>query len=428
MAATASVSINLSTAHQTIDGFGANINPVGHWREGGLIPVMDRLIDDLGATIFRLDPYGFCTWIDPAGTGDRSLLNEENYARVYRSAPFRDAWGMARYLNSRGLEPLLNVSGVAPPWMCGPDGKTLTDYETYVDLLSSLARWAWEEEGIRFSLFGPFNETDLGPPEGPFLDPAGAAKVLALLAQGFDAAGLGDVRFVAVDEAKYSLDYLTALADMPGLREKIGVAGMHCYFDGPLTAVHDFLHERGLAWRYWFTEYGDLDETGEREWETAAASTRRLLTALLAGARAALVWDAYDNFHGHDDSWSLYGLLRVGIRAYTPKKRYYAAKQVYRFVPPGSVRVETGLEGEHMVAAAFRLPDDGLTFVALNEGTEATRIELRAVGSSPAGRHAYLYQTTRQDDCALTYAFPWGDRLTLTLPGESIVTLTTVDR
>ena len=44
----------------------------------------------------------------------------------------------------------------------------------------------------------------------------------------------------------------------------------------------------------------------------AVSSTRRLLRGIDDGVRAATVWDAYDNWHAHDDSWTIYGLLRTG--------------------------------------------------------------------------------------------------------------------
>ncbi len=46
------VRIDLTTLYQEIDGFGVNINPVSHWREGRLTPVLDMLVDDLGASLF----------------------------------------------------------------------------------------------------------------------------------------------------------------------------------------------------------------------------------------------------------------------------------------------------------------------------------------------------------------------------------------
>ena len=123
------VQIDTNDVHQEIDGFGVNINPVEHWKDGALRPVLDLLVDDLGATIFRLDPFGFTNWIDPNGTAGPSSLNPETYARIYRSGPFRDSWETARHLNARGAEILLNVSGVVPSWMCAADGETLVDLD-----------------------------------------------------------------------------------------------------------------------------------------------------------------------------------------------------------------------------------------------------------------------------------------------------------
>ena len=420
----ATITLNCQHAHQTMEGFGANINPVEHWHGGQLVPTLDRLIDDLGATIFRLDPYGFTNWVDPDGVADRSILHSETYARVYRSQPFQDAWAMARYFNSKGVRFILNVSGVVPRWMCGEDGKTLSDLEAYADLLTSLAWWARNEEGLKFNLLGPFNETDLGPPEGPFIAPETAAKVLELLTECLQRAGLGDISFVAVDQGHYNLDYLQAIVASEKLSGKVSAAGMHCYSDLSLTATRDFISQHRLNWSYWLTEYSDLDQTGEMEWEVAALSTRRLLRGMLDGVQAAMVWDAYDNWHGHDDSWSIYGLLRTGSkRRYTPKKRYYAAKQIYRFVPPGAVRIEASSDDSNLLAAAFHTPQGDLTLVGLNEG-EPLRLDV-AVG---AGKMLRLFLTSRTENCSLACEFPLGEKIRLTIPSESIFTLTTLAR
>lgn len=411
-----------------MEGFGANINPVNHWKAGRLTPVLDLLTDDLGATVFRLDPYGFTNWVDPGSTADRSILHAETYARVYRSQPFQEAWAMARYLNSKGARLILNVSGVVPRWMCAEDDQTLVDLEAYADLLTSLALWARNEEGIKFHLFGPFNETDIGPPEGPFANPTVAARVLKLLVDRFKRAGLHDIKFVVVDQARYNLDYLRAILTSECLHENVSVAGMHCYGDFPLKPVRDFIAQNGLHhWSYWLTEYGDLDQSGEKEWEVAAASTRRLLRGMIDGVQAAMVWDAYDNFHGHDDGWSLYGLLRTGSKGYTPKKRYYAAKQIYRFVPPGAARIKVSSDDSNLLTAAFQTPQGDLTLVGLNEG-EPLRLDVTVGLGTAAGKLLHLFLTSHTENCSLAYEFPLGEKVRLTIPGESIFTLTTLDR
>jgi len=53
---------NASEKYQQIDGFGVNINSK-YCDKGRLVPVMDMLIEDLGATLFRVDIYGKSNWI-----------------------------------------------------------------------------------------------------------------------------------------------------------------------------------------------------------------------------------------------------------------------------------------------------------------------------------------------------------------------------
>ncbi len=83
---------------------------------------------------------------------------------------------MARHLENRGATILLNVSGPVPRSMCGPDGVTLVDVDSYVEMLVSLVQWAVQEEGLAVPYFGPLNETDIGPPEGPLLTPPWPAR------------------------------------------------------------------------------------------------------------------------------------------------------------------------------------------------------------------------------------------------------------
>jgi hypothetical protein len=94
------------------------------------------------------------------------------------------------------------------------------------------------------------------------------------------------------------------------------------------------------------TEYGDLDQSGLIEHEIGWRSTRRMLRLLNEGLSAGLVWDAFDNFHEHDAAWSTYGLLATDTNSWkhTPKPRFFAAKQVFRFVRPGFMRVTVNPE------------------------------------------------------------------------------------
>jgi len=51
------VAVDARRALQAIDGFGVNINSKC-WNDGRIIPALDRLRVDLGATLYRVDIFG----------------------------------------------------------------------------------------------------------------------------------------------------------------------------------------------------------------------------------------------------------------------------------------------------------------------------------------------------------------------------------
>ena len=84
--------------------------------------MIDMLIDDLGATIFRLDPYGLTNWEAVNDNDDPNTMNWEYYNDRYSAPPSEPSWAAARYLNARGIRPYLTLSGVPPEWMMDTNG------------------------------------------------------------------------------------------------------------------------------------------------------------------------------------------------------------------------------------------------------------------------------------------------------------------
>src|SRR5215472_2609076 len=120
--ASSRVTLNPDERFQTIDGFGVNFN--GTYFRDAQKPMIDMLIDDLGATIFRLDPYGLLNWEAANDNDDPQVMNWEYYDDRYSIPTFEASWAAARYLNSRGIKPFMALSGTAPEWML--DSKPLT--------------------------------------------------------------------------------------------------------------------------------------------------------------------------------------------------------------------------------------------------------------------------------------------------------------
>jgi len=417
-----------------IDGFGVNINSKC-WDGGKLAPVLDLLIDDLGATLFRVDAYGKSNWIDPSGELGPGALAEETYGQVYRGIDFQNVKAMCKYLNSRGIEPYLTLSGIVPKWMCADDGTTLADYEAFAEMAVSYIDWAKKEARIRFSLFGPLNETDIGPPEGPFVSPAAFVAIAEILLEKLDERGLQDIRLVVAEQAHHDPGYVSRFLGHPKVMDNVAVFGMHKYDDHRAADVVEAVRGSSHAdCRVWMTEYGDLEQTGAREWPVAWAIFRRLMGIVEDGLTGALVWDAFDNYHDHDERWTIYGLLRKGQGIYTPKRRYFACKHMYRFVRPGFMRVSASCTCQGIRALAFVSPDAAdLTVVGMNETSDDVCVTITGDGiDNRLSSKVDFHRTTASDDCVkVSTAYALGRDLgesgiEVVAPAKSIFTVTTV--
>jgi hypothetical protein len=266
----ARVDVDPARSFQAIDGFGVNFNGT-YFREAQK-PAVDRLVDDLGATLFRLDPYGLTNREAKNDDDDAQHMNAAYYDDRYSSPPFEASWAAGRHLNSKGIRPFLTVSGLTPPWLNddlagAPKHSVCPAYEKASDLrfppphhlspamceefaetVVSMALYARRRAGVDFEYFSPLNEVDCYlHGEGPRVDPAEAPAVIGAVVKRLRREGLGDLKLVAVDPS--------------------GFTG---------SAPRD-------------------------EWlVNSLPATRLALEGLNAGATAALHWDAFDNYHEHD--------------------------------------------------------------------------------------------------------------------------------
>ena len=278
-------------------------------------------------------------------------------------------------------------------------------------MMASMLEWAKKNEKLDFTLFGPLNETDIGDPKGPTVDPAGYVRACEALDAELTARGLSDIRFVVAEQANFNADYLTELTVSQTLRERIAIFALHDYLDIPSARYAEVTsvvtRSAYSTCPLWMTEFGDLEQSGEREWYVAWVMFSRLLDQMEAGFSASLVWDAYDNYHDHDEHWTIYGLLRTGLRAYTPKKRYHAVKHIFRFVRPGFQRVALEIDTPGLRATAF-VSADKSEWVIAGMNTALTPARLNAVidGISPQALMVDYYRTSENENCALIERVP----------------------
>jgi hypothetical protein len=456
------VMVNGAMNYQTIDGFGVNITPA-QWNEGKLRIAIDLLVDDLGATLFRFDCTGLADWLDPAKRDKNGKYPIEYLAQIYSSKVFKDAWATFRYLNSKGISPHFNVSGRIPTALGFEDNpRRLKDFDGYAEMVVSMLWWARDREHLKFNLAGPFNETDLSYPEGPGISTSDAHTALVSVLLKLKEYGIEDIRLIVMDDSGIQFEKIQSLLADTSYKNQIAAFGFHTYGNGAGSEGPDGWYTNPTAFKLiadsigqsaygttplWMTEYGDLDQSGLIEYEFAWRSTRRLMKALADGFSAGLAWDAFDNFHEHDSAWATYGLLKTDTvhKEYTPKKRYFAARQFYRFVLPGFHRIDIS-EGtsspkfniykqwqdplKHVRMLAFSNEQgDQFSLVAMSQIEEGFNLHVQLKNLSITdGTKLKVYRTSRNEDCTRDEDVVVKDGgVDILLKERSIVTITTIN-
>jgi glucuronoarabinoxylan endo-1,4-beta-xylanase len=445
--------VNPYHAHQYIDGFGVNFNGT-YFRESQK-PLIDMLVDDLGATIFRFDPFGLSNWEAVNDDDDPNHMNWAYYNDRYSSPFFEASWGAARYLNAKGVRPFLALSGITPRWMnddkaadpthevCtspadvqkkfgfeGPYHLNTDMYGEFAEMAVSFLMYARNRAGIDFEYFSPVNETDCFPREGPRVDAEEMPALLRAIVQRMWKERLHDVKLAVVDPSDAPEFTAPILAD-EDVMGQVAVISRHTYggaVEQIAPHVEQIRRSKYPNTRLWLTEYGELDggfkgSSPEHEWRVVTMnSAKRLLDALNSGAHAALHWDAFDNYHEHDQVMTYYGLVRNDNHHYSPKKRYYAAKQVYGFVRPGARRIDAESTSESLTVSGFR---DGASGKLIVVGLKQGGPEYVQVDAGQSGTVNWeLYVTSPELDCAKVDEVESRNGVaSFSLPEEAVFTL-----
>ena len=438
------IRLNPDERHQFIQGFGVNFTSP-YFRDDQKA-MFDMLIKDLGATMFRVVPYlVYSNWEEVNDNDDANVMNWEYYNERYSTPVWEASWNALRFLNSRGIRPVIALMGPVPDWMvddhwtppkhkvCQTDSKQFplkpAMYDEFAEMVVSMVMYARTKAGIDFEYFSPFNETDCYPPEGPRIDPEEAPKVLAAVARRLKKEGLGDIKLTPADQAVIDNNYIDPILRDPELMKQVGAFTLHTYGENSVgPQVERVNNSRYAHVPVWLTEYGDLndqDKTAENDWKKfSLASNRRALTALNQGATAVFFFDAFDDYEECARRLTFYGLFRSADHVYSPKKRYYATRQLYHFVPPGSHRIGAAANIPGMTVAAFH---DGNTakviVVGVKEGG-ANKLAVTLPRAAGAVDSWELYMTTRNTDCVKVGTIAaLNGTAELELPDEAVFTL-----
>ena len=439
----ARITLDPAERYQYIQGFG--VNYTGPYFRDDQKPMFDMLIKDLGVTMFRVVPYlVYSNWEETNDNDDPNVMNWEYYDDRYSTPVFEATWNGLRFLNSRGIRPVIALMGPVPDWMlddhwsppkhkvCQTDSQQRplkpSMYGEFAEMVVSMVMYARNKAGIDFEYFSPFNETDCYPPEGPRIDPEEAPKVLDAVARRLKKEGLGDIRLTPADQAVITNDYISGILADPELMKQVGAFAFHTYGENSVGPQVD----RVSASLYphmpvWLTEYGDLndrDKTAANDWKNfSLASNRRALTALNQGASAVFFFDAFDDYEECARRLTFYGLFRSADHIYAPRKRYYATRQLYHFVKPGAQRIGAVSDTPGLtVSAFFEGATNTIVVVGVKEGGPK-KVDL-ILGSAEAFEPFDLYITTPDLNCQKVATVSSTDGIAkLDLGDEAVFTL-----
>ena len=385
-AASANLTVDAGQAFQTMAGMGTSIN-VNSWNGGQLKPALDYLVDVNGCSLLRVvrDPID---WV--GSESDIPLLHAldpATLARVYETPKMQDIWNTMAYLNQKGLTGdrlVLNFMGWTPAWLGGSGGyggtSTITPGKepAFATMVASLVYYGRRVKGLSFGLVAPMNEPNWDAKEGPRVDGVQYTTVLRAIATELDAMGLPEIRLVGPDTSNGTSGYDAPMMADATVAGRVDHLSFHTYANSTWPGT-------GYPGKdYWLTETAQwcssCDQNGtpsQGEWAFSRDTGDFFLQDLVNGFATVLVWEGYDSFYYHHDSYSTWGLLGydTGSGVYTPRKRFYTNAQLTAFIRPGARRVllSTGVTG--LTALAFYDAARGqISIVGHNAGSSPAAI------------------------------------------------------
>jgi len=288
------------------------------------------------------------------------------------------------------LRPTIKILGSpwsAPAWMKtngALKGGSLKpeDYKTYAQYLVKYLK-SMQAEGIAVDAITPQNEP-LNPNNTPstVMEAADEGAFIAhSLGPALRKAGL-KTKIVIYDHNCDRPDYpLTILAGAKA-RKYVDGSGFHLY-GGKITAmteVHNSYPKKNL----YFTEQMVVDKPGSKELAIADPVERLIIAAPRNWSRTVLLWNlaADPEFRPHTDDGGCpvcEGAITIDGNEAIRNLAYYTLAHASKFVPPGSIRIESNLLPT-LSDVAFETPNGKIVLIVANGAGADESFDIRYRG------------------------------------------------
>ncbi|MHC5143774.1 MAG: carbohydrate binding domain-containing protein [Planctomycetota bacterium] len=421
--------VNATTAHQMIEGFGA----AGAWYDPQLVTlgqsqpaVYDVLFGDLGLDIYRLrNKYDQDGDTDYMSNSSTIITNAE--ASLGRPLKIlMSAWSPPAYLKSNG------ETGNGGTLIGGPNNYDYAGLATW--WADSITAWSSPPYGVDADYISIQNEPDwtatwdtcrYDPTENSTnagydqafeavfdeMDTRFGASMPKMLAPeniGFQAGWVGNYRLD---------DYLNAIIN----HSHVYAYAHHLYGGGNGQDPDSYIPEMQDVNASWGskplfqTEY--QDSIGA--WPDAFNIALLLHNSLtVEEVSAYLYWDLFWGVEGR-------GMVSITASSYTINNVYYGFKQYSAFVHSDWQRIDATEDSADVRMSAYVSPDNSQMSVVIINTSSTTDADLSLSFNGFTVSSGDVYRTSQTEDCAYIGGFDPNNPLTL--PSESVTTLSLVD-
>jgi glucuronoarabinoxylan endo-1,4-beta-xylanase len=415
------VTVDGSIRYQEIDGFGGSgayyEYLLKNLTEPARTRVADLLFSDLGTSIYRLRVW---TGIEPVnGTFNFNTTDEYQVWTATQAKNrgvtkfFASVWSPPGWMKNTGIE---TGGGYLLPSM----------YDEFADWLAAYVTGYQKYHNITIGWISIQNEPDYtGTWETCTYTPQQMRDVIKVVGEKFSAENIS-TKIVIPETSGMSEapGYISTIMSDPEAAKYVDVFANHLY------DISDFFSpDAGISWlqavarsgtQYnkpiWQTEYGysGTDAGNFREALYTAWTIHDVLT--FEGASAYLVWELFWYWGS--------GLISINLNsnsyAITPK--FYAVKQYFKFITPGSRRISAVANNPNILVSAYINETNGkVTIVAINKGQNSitTAFNLK----SAAAASFEQYRTSISENCTHIGEIPVSSNsFNATLPSQSITT------
>lgn len=460
-----SITFDVSTTYQKIDGFGFSqafgrasefeaLNSTA--RKQGLDLLFDTTVG-AGMSIVRVrigSTSATGDSIEPTSPGSPSAAptyvwdgNDEGQVWLTQQAQsygvntfYADAWSAPGFMKTNGQD---SNGG----YLCGTTGHTCStgDWrQAYANFLVQYVKF-YKQVGVSITHLGFLNEPDYTYVLSPVIlrsttekdlsvsyssmlitvsNPVEVTSFVPTLYTTLNSANLTSVKIACCDTISWSdaKTVTAALASANSLSPYIGLLTSHMYSGDPNSLISTTLTNLPPVWQ---TEAADLNDAWCTTWYSSGGLCEGLTWAnkistgiLSANLSAYIYWQGLEVSEPQASSYLV--AVLDGVTA-TPSGRLWAFAMWSRFIRPGAVRVGTSGTISNVAIGGFMNTDGSVVGVFTNSGSSAQSAAMSFNGFTPSAASAWL--TDNSHSVNTTTVTLSGGKATVSLPAHSVVTV-----